>query len=83
MPSFDAAAAAAQESWSFLEGALREIAELSHRGRPQYEAISSGHDDNGVVWDSERNVASRGGGAGAGAETEERGQYGIGQETTL
>ena len=86
MPSFDAAAAAAQESWSFLEGALREIAELSQWGRPQYEA-NRGHDVHGVVWDSERNDASAGTGGGpevgAGAEAEERDQYGIGEETRL
>jgi len=48
MMSFDAAAA--QESWSFIEGALREIAELSHI-RPRYHAVGD-VEENVAVWDS-------------------------------
>jgi len=57
MTSFDAAAA--QESWTFMEDALREIAQLSHFSstRPtgmNYETIEDDEDEynEGGVWDS-------------------------------
>lgn len=43
MTSFDAAAA--KESWTFIEGALREIADLSHMRSPKYEVVSDDEDD--------------------------------------
>lgn len=52
MTSFDATAA--QEGWTFMEDALREIAELSHLrvvSRPRYQVISN-DESHEVVLDS-------------------------------
>lgn len=54
MTSFDATAA--QEGWTFMEDALREIAELSHLrvvSRPRYQVISN-DESHEVVLDSVR-----------------------------
>jgi len=69
--TFDASAV--QESWSFIEGALREIAELSHiRSRPNYEVISDDDDNHEIVLNS--SVVN---------EEEPGGTEGLGDETNL
>lgn len=75
--TFDASAV--QESWSFIEGALREIAELSHiRTRSNYEVIRGDE----IVFNSEPNVSAIASDEQC-EEQREPDQYGIGNETTL
>jgi len=76
MTSFDAAAA--KESWSFIEGALREIAVLSHISSPKYEAVSDDEYDSQEIILNDSNKDSF---EDEGINQQEPDQTGIGFET--
>jgi len=78
MTSFDAAAA--KESWSFLEGALREIAVLSHISSPKYEAVSDDECDSHEIILNDSNKDSI---EDEGINQQEPDQTGIGFESNF